>query len=35
MSSAGLGGQLGAELTDFVFILNDRNAVNTFAQSGR
>lgn len=35
MSSAGLGGQLGAELTDFVFILNDSNAVRTFAQSGR
>ncbi|KAF2742805.1 DUF500-domain-containing protein [Sporormia fimetaria CBS 119925] len=31
---AGVGGQLGAELTDFVFILNDNNAVKTFAQAG-
>ncbi|KAF2870378.1 hypothetical protein BDV95DRAFT_80083 [Massariosphaeria phaeospora] len=31
---AGLGGQLGFELTDFVFILNDANAVRTFAQAG-
>jgi hypothetical protein len=33
--SAGFGGQLGAELTDFVFILNDASAVKTFAQAGR
>ncbi|KAI1850427.1 hypothetical protein JX265_001388 [Neoarthrinium moseri] len=31
---AGFGGQIGFELTDFVFILNDRNAVKTFAQAG-
>jgi lipid-binding SYLF domain-containing protein len=31
---AGFGGQIGFELTDFVFILNDANAVKTFAQSG-
>ncbi|CAI6331769.1 unnamed protein product [Periconia digitata] len=31
---AGFGGQLGFELTDFVFILNDANAVKTFAQAG-
>ena len=35
LHSAGFGGQLGAEITDFVFILNDSNAVKTFAQSGR
>lgn len=34
MYSAGFGGQIGAELTDFVMILNDANAVKTFAQSG-
>ncbi|KAF1993914.1 DUF500-domain-containing protein [Amniculicola lignicola CBS 123094] len=28
------GGQIGAEITDFVFILNDANAVKTFAQAG-
>lgn len=30
----GFGGQIGFELTDFVFILNDANAVKTFAQVG-
>jgi len=30
----GFGGQIGFELTDFVFILNDYNAVKTFAQVG-
>lgn len=32
--SAGVGAQLGAEVTDFVMILNDASAVKTFAQSG-
>ncbi|KAI8723916.1 hypothetical protein NCS52_00248400 [Fusarium sp. LHS14.1] len=31
---AGVGGQIGFELTDFVFILNDAEAVKTFAQAG-
>ncbi|RPA96716.1 DUF500-domain-containing protein [Choiromyces venosus 120613-1] len=31
---AGFGGQIGAELTDFVMILNDSSAVKTFAQVG-
>lgn len=31
---AGFGGQIGFEITDFVFILNDANAVKTFAQAG-
>jgi len=31
---AGFGGQIGAELTDFVMILNDANAVKTFSQAG-
>lgn len=31
---AGFGGQIGFELTDFVFILNDSNAVKTFSQAG-
>jgi len=31
---AGLGGQIGVEVTDFVFILNDNDAVKTFAQTG-
>ncbi|KAH8763159.1 hypothetical protein F5883DRAFT_423570 [Diaporthe sp. PMI_573] len=31
---AGFGGQIGFELTDFVFILNDAAAVKTFAQAG-
>lgn len=30
----GFGGQIGFELTDFVFILNDAAAVRTFAQAG-
>lgn len=30
----GFGGQIGFELTDFVFILNDNMAVKTFAQVG-
>lgn len=30
----GVGGQVGFELTDFVFILNDDSAVRTFAQAG-
>lgn len=30
----GFGGQIGFELTDFVFILNDYSAVRTFAQAG-
>jgi hypothetical protein len=30
----GFGGQIGFELTDFVFILNDASAVRTFAQVG-
>ena len=31
---AGFGGQIGFELTDFVFILNDMAAVRTFSQKG-
>ncbi|KAI1006408.1 SH3 domain-containing protein [Podosphaera aphanis] len=31
---AGFGGQIGFELTDFVFILNDSAAVRTFSQVG-
>ena len=31
---AGVGGQVGAELTDFVFVLNDYAAVESFAQMG-
>jgi len=30
----GFGGQIGFELTDFVFILNDTSAVKTFSQAG-
>ncbi|PHH70834.1 hypothetical protein CDD80_5701 [Ophiocordyceps camponoti-rufipedis] len=30
----GFGGLIGAELTDFVFVLNDVNAVKTLAQAG-
>ncbi|RPA81440.1 DUF500-domain-containing protein [Ascobolus immersus RN42] len=30
----GFGGQIGAELTDFVMILNDNNAVRTFSEAG-
>ncbi|WQF83857.1 Putative SH3 domain, ysc84 actin-binding domain, SH3-like domain superfamily [Colletotrichum destructivum] len=33
-AGAGFGGQIGFELTDFVFILNDASAVKTFAQAG-
>ncbi|OJJ45445.1 hypothetical protein ASPZODRAFT_70066 [Penicilliopsis zonata CBS 506.65] len=33
-AGAGLGGQIGFELTDFVFILNDAAAVRTFSQAG-
>jgi lipid-binding SYLF domain-containing protein len=34
LGGGGVGGQLGVELTDFVFILNDRAAVNTLASEG-
>ncbi|EEP76332.1 hypothetical protein UREG_01181 [Uncinocarpus reesii 1704] len=33
-AGAGVGGQIGFELTDFVFILNDYAAVRTFSQAG-
>ncbi|CAI7644320.1 unnamed protein product [Penicillium glandicola] len=33
-AGAGIGGQIGFELTDFVFILNDAAAVRTFSQVG-
>ncbi|PGH11061.1 hypothetical protein AJ79_05103 [Helicocarpus griseus UAMH5409] len=33
-AGAGFGGQIGFELTDFVFILNDYSAVRTFSQAG-
>ncbi|GMM33772.1 Lsb3 protein [Saccharomycopsis crataegensis] len=33
-AGAGVGGQIGAELTDFVFILNTKAAVESFAQMG-
>lgn len=33
-AGAGFGGQIGFELTDFVFILNDFAAVRTFSQAG-
>lgn len=33
-AGGGFGGQIGFELTDFVFILNDYSAVKTFAQAG-
>lgn len=33
-TGAGVGGQIGAELTDFVFILNSKSAVDSFAQLG-
>lgn len=33
-AGAGVGGQIGAEITDFVFILNSKSAVDTFAQMG-
>ena len=33
-AGAGVGGQIGARLTDFVFVLNTKAAVDTFAQMG-
>ncbi|KAH3671194.1 hypothetical protein WICMUC_004711 [Wickerhamomyces mucosus] len=33
-AGAGAGGQVGFELTDFIFILNTREAVDSFAQAG-
>lgn len=33
-AGAGVGGQIGAELTDFVFILNTKSAVDSFSQMG-
>lgn len=33
-AGAGAGGMIGAELTDFVFVLNTKAAVDTFAQMG-
>ncbi|KAK9450265.1 uncharacterized protein V1518DRAFT_372071 [Limtongia smithiae] len=33
-AGAGMGGQIGAELTDFVMILNTRSAVESFSQLG-
>lgn len=33
-AGAGVGGQIGAELTDFVFILNNQAAVDTFSHAG-
>ena len=33
-AGAGVGGQIGAEITDFVFILNNKAAVDSFAQFG-
>jgi hypothetical protein len=33
-AGAGFGGQIGFELTDFVFILNDPSAVRSFSQAG-
>ncbi|GME71650.1 unnamed protein product [Ambrosiozyma monospora] len=33
-AGAGVGGQVGAEVTDFVFILNTESAVKSFAQYG-
>ena len=34
LAGAGVGGQIGLELTDFVFILNSKDAVKTFAALG-
>jgi SH3 domain-containing YSC84-like protein 1 len=34
VAGAGFGGQIGAELTDFVFILNTTDAVNAFSHGG-
>ncbi|KAI0403317.1 hypothetical protein F4802DRAFT_572446 [Xylaria palmicola] len=33
-AGGGFGGQIGFELTDFVFVLNDASAVKTFSQQG-
>lgn len=33
-AGAGVGGQIGAEITDFVFILNTRSAVESFSKAG-
>ena len=33
-AGAGMGGMIGAELTDFVFVLNTKSAVDSFAQMG-
>lgn len=33
-AGAGVGGQIGAEITDFVFILNTQKAVDTFSHGG-
>lgn len=33
-AGGGVGGQIGLEITDFVFILNDLSAVKTFSQAG-
>lgn len=33
-AGAGVGGQIGAELTDFVFVLNSRAAVESFSKAG-
>jgi SH3 domain-containing YSC84-like protein 1 len=33
-AGAGFGGQIGFELTDFVFILNNQSAVRSFSQAG-
>ena len=34
LGGAGFGGQIGFELTDFVFVLNDASAVKAFSQQG-
>lgn len=34
LGGAGIGGQIGFELTDFVFVLNDSAAVRAFSQQG-
>ncbi len=34
LGGAGFGGQIGFELTDFVFVLNDASAVRAFSQQG-
>jgi SH3 domain-containing YSC84-like protein 1 len=34
LGGAGFGGQIGFELTDFVFVLNDPSAVRAFSQQG-